>query len=141
MEENIKKNAEMTIEQLRHISQIDFGYNPQSVKWLEGYIERLRQSDQLELEIKREKLASTLGSFLGECIIHCFGGRWVKKDGMWGVSIGDSFVAYPLNKVGKQMKNGLEDSIDSFFTNIPALLSGYDCVQETPARKPWWRFW
>jgi hypothetical protein len=141
MEENIKKNAEMTIEQLRHISQIDFGYNPQSVKWLEGYIERLRQSDQLELEIKREKLASTLGSFLGECIIHCFGGRWVKKDGMWGVSIGDSFVAYPLNKVGKQMKNGLEDSIDSFFTNNPALLSGYVCVQETPARKPWWRFW
>jgi hypothetical protein len=141
MEENIAKNAQMTIEQLRPISQIDFGYNRDSVKWLEGYIERLRQSGQLQPEAMRQKLISVLGSFLGECMVLCYGGSWVKQDGMWGVSIGDNFIAYPFNKLGKQMDNGLEDSIDSFFTSIPKLLSDYVHAQETPTKKPWWKFW
>jgi hypothetical protein len=72
MEENITKNAQMTIEQLRPISQIDFGYNRDSVKWLEGYIEGLRQSGQLHPEDKRHALISVLGSFLGECIVRCY---------------------------------------------------------------------
>ena len=141
MEENIKKNAQMVIEQLRPISQIDFGYNRESVKWLEGYIERQRQRDKFQAETNRKKLTSTLGSFLGECIIHCYGGRWVNHDGCWGVAIGEDFIAYPLNKVGKQMENGLEDGIDSFFTNIPILLSDYVYAQEKPTKKPWWKIW
>ena len=141
MDENIKKNAELAIEQLRPVSQMDFGYNLSSVKWLEGYIERLRSSGELEDEAKRKGLSNVLGSFLGECIVRCYGGRWVKQDGMWGVSIGDDFVAYPFNKIGKQMENGLEDSIDSFFTGIPVLLSGHVYAQETPIKKPWWQFW
>ena len=140
MEENIKKNAELAIEQLRPLSQMDFGYNLSSVKWLEGYIERLRSSGELDDEAKRKGLSNVLGSFLGECIVRCYGGRWVKQDGMWGVSIGDHFIAYPFNKIGKQMENGLEDSIDSFFTSIPVLLSGNVYEQKTSIRKPWWKF-
>lgn len=123
LEENIKKNAQLTIEQLRQTSQIDFGYNSESVKWLEGYIERLRQSGQLQPETKRKKLASVLGSFLGECIIQCYGGSWVMHEGCWAVAINNDFIAFPFNKIGKQMENGLEDGINSFFTSIPALLS------------------
>jgi hypothetical protein len=141
VEENIKKNAELAIEQLRPLSQMDFGYNLSSVKWLEGYIERLRSSGELDDEAKRKGLSNVLGSFLGECIVRCYGGRWVKQDGMWGVSIGDDFIAYPFNKIGKQMENGPEDSIDSFFTSIPVLLSGNVYEQKTPIRKPWWKFW
>jgi hypothetical protein len=141
MEENIKKNAQMTIEQLRPISKIDFGYNRESVKWLEGYVERLRQSGQLQPEAKLNGLVNTLGSFLGECIIRCYGGDWVKQNGMWGVAIGADFIAFPFNKIRKQMEGGLEEGIDSFFTSIPILLSGYVHAQETPPKKSWWKFW
>ena len=141
MEDNIKKNAQLAIEQLGSVSQMDFGYNLSSVKWLEGYIERLRSSGELENEAKRKGLFNVLGSFLGECIVRCYGGRWVKQDGIWGVAIGDDFIAYPFNKVGKQMQNGLEDGIDSFFTSIPVLLSGYVQAQKTPAKSPWWKVW
>jgi hypothetical protein len=141
VEENIKKNAELAIQQLRPLSQMDFGYNVSSVNWLEGYIERLRSSGELKDEAKRKGLSNVLGSFLGECIVRCYGGRWVKQDGMWGVSIGDDFIAYPFNKIGKQMENGLEDSIHSFFTSIPVLLSRHVYEQQTPVKKPWWKCW
>jgi hypothetical protein len=141
VEENIKKNAELAIQQLRPLSQMDFGYNVSSVNWLEGYIERLRSSGELKDEAKRKGLSNVLGSFLGECIVRCYGGRWVKQDGMWGVSIGDDFIAYPFNKIGKHMENGLEDSIHNFFTGIPVLLSGHVYEQQTPVKKPWWKRW
>src|SRR5438132_3406075 len=46
MHQRIKANAEMTIQQLRPLSRMDFGYTRESVEWLEGYIERLRQSGE-----------------------------------------------------------------------------------------------
>lgn len=42
MEEMIKCNAELVVKQMREISDVDFGYNAESVAWLEGYIERQR---------------------------------------------------------------------------------------------------
>jgi hypothetical protein len=93
MEERIKANAAMAVEQLRPLSGMVFGYNPESVEWLQGYIENLRQSGQLG-ELKR-KLTDVLGSFLGECIIHCYGGTWEERDGVWciapGTSSGESY--------------------------------------------------
>src|SRR5689334_682595 len=67
MIEKIQANAQMTIEQLRPLSKIDFGYNAASVEWLEGYIERLRADGQFQPEAKKDKLISVFGSFLGEC--------------------------------------------------------------------------
>ena len=50
MVEHIKANAEMTIQQMRPLSRIDFGYTRESVEWLEGYIERMRQSGEFKAE-------------------------------------------------------------------------------------------
>jgi hypothetical protein len=38
-EEQIKTNAELFIQELRPVSGMDFGYNKESVKWLDGHIE------------------------------------------------------------------------------------------------------
>src|SRR5437762_1433543 len=46
MIEHIQANAEMTIQQMRPLSRMDFGYTRESVEWLEGYIERLRQTGE-----------------------------------------------------------------------------------------------
>jgi hypothetical protein len=143
MIDKIQANARMTIEQLRPLSKIDFGYNAESVKWLEGYIERMRASGQFENEATKDKLISVFGSFLGECLVHCYGGAWTDvREGSWSVRIGNNF-AFPFNKVTKQIDNGVEDGIYSFFRAIPFMFK--DEIKLPPSRpeprKPWWRFW
>lgn len=120
MEEMIKYNAELVVQQMREISDVDFGYNTDSVAWLDGYIERQRNRADIEQETIRS-LVSVFGSYLGECIIKCYGGKWENDDGQWRISFGDKGAAYPFNKVEKQFENGMEDSIRSFFEAIPTL--------------------
>jgi hypothetical protein len=40
MEEKIKANAELVLKQLGPLSGIDFGYNAQSVAWVDGFMEK-----------------------------------------------------------------------------------------------------
>jgi hypothetical protein len=139
MLEHIKANAEMTIQQLRPLSRTDFGYTRESVKWLEGYIERLRRSGKFAAEATKHKLTSVFGSFLGECIVRCYGGVWTQLDGGWCVAFpGENFV-FPFAKVSKQMEHGLEDGIASLFDTVPVLFK--DHVRIPTRQKPWWRFW
>jgi hypothetical protein len=123
MIEHIQANAELVIQQLRPLSFDGFGYNAESVAWLEGYIERLRQSGTFETEETREGLVSVLGSFLGECIVRCYGGSWTQQDGLWCVGFGKGNAAFPFAKVSKQMRNGLDDGIGGFFRTIPVLFA------------------
>ncbi|MGO8816678.1 MAG: hypothetical protein ACLQVG_18735 [Terriglobia bacterium] len=114
-------NAEMVIQQFRPLSGIEFGYNRQSVEWLEGHIERLRQTGKLQDEATREELVNVLGSFLGECIVRRYGGAWTQREGIWCVAFDSHNVAFPFAKVAKQMENGREggDGIGGFFSIIP----------------------
>lgn len=142
MEERIRANAEMVIQQLRPLSGIDFGYTRESVEWLEGYIDRLRNSGQFESVELKHKLTNIFGSFLGECIVHCYGGTWKQdKDGEWCVALIDENIAFPFAKVAKQMDNGLVDGIASFFTVIPTIFPNVQPVVSLTPKKPWWKVW
>ena len=124
MEENIKKNAELVVREMRKISDIDFGFTPESVAWLDGYVERQRtRPDMNEESISR--LVSVLGSYLGECVIHCYGGQWQDSDGQWCVCFDEGNCVFPFNKMRKQFENGASagDSIASLFTTIPILFA------------------
>jgi hypothetical protein len=138
MEEHLKANAEMTIQQLRPLSGMDFGYNGESVEWLEEYIERLRQSGELASEDMKDRLTSVFGSFLGECIIRCHGGAWAQRDSAWCVAFDAKNAAFPFAKVRKQMDHGVEDGIESFFHTIPVIFAAQF---PAPRRKPRWKFW
>lgn len=139
MEEMIKDNAELVVKQMREVSDIDFGYNAESVAWLEGYIERQRNREDIKQETI-ERLVSVFGSYLGECIIRCYGGKWENDDGQWRVRLDDKGAAYPFNKVEKQFENGAEDSIRSFFEAIPTLFAIPTRSREN-SNKPWWKLW
>lgn len=143
MEERIRANAEMVIQQTGPLSGIDFGYTQESVKWLEGYIERLRQSGEFENPETKTKLISVFGSFLGECIVRCYGGTWKLHDdaGVWCVAFNEDNALFPFAKVQKQMENGLEDGIASFFTVIPEIFKEFDGPAPPTPRKPWWKVW
>ena len=139
MEEHIRANAEMVVEQLRPLSGIDFGYTKESVEWLEGYIERLRNSGEFDNGETKNKLTSVFGSFLGECVVRCYGGTWkLHEAGVWCVAFNDEDMAFPFAKVAKQIDNGLEDGIASFFNVIPTI---FDDLARATSKKPWWKVW
>ena len=130
IEEQIKANAQMAIEKCRPLSGIDFGYNRESVEWLEGYIERLRQSGKLQDEITRVKLVNVFGSFLGECIVRCYGGTWTQRESDWCVAFDGRNAVHPFSKVAKQMEHGGEDGIGGFFKLIPEVF--WNCLGLPP---------
>jgi hypothetical protein len=95
------------------------------VEWLEGYIERLRLSGAFKVEETKNKLSGMFGSFLGECVIRQYGGHWAQHDGTWSVAFDGNNGVFPIGKTWKQMDNGLEDGIGSFFRGIAVLYGKY----------------
>jgi hypothetical protein len=85
-------------------------------------------------------LVSVFGSYLGECVINCYGGYWENEDGQWRVSFNVENAVYPFGKVRKQFENGAEDSIKSFFEIIPIIFASATTTEKI-ARKPWWKVW
>ena len=133
-EEKLKSNAALAVESLRPLSDVQpFGFNRESVVWIEGFIERQRINPDITDETK-EGLVNVLGSFLGECIIHLHGGQWRRDNNGWGIRFDRKNAAYPFNKLRKLMKNGVEggDSIVSFLDITGILFK---------QKKRWWNFW
>ena len=117
--EAIQQNAEVVVKQFASQLDVELGYNLDSVKWLDGYIERIR----MEIKEKtRDKLINIFGSFLGECLKKEFGGNWTFSENGFGIEFPDKTTAFPFNKVEKQFLNGSGDSIYSFFTAIPFIM-------------------
>jgi hypothetical protein len=116
--QRIRANAEMVVEQSKGVSgREDFGFDEQSVKWVEGFIDRARGGGDAELV---DRLVSVFGSYLCECIVRCYGGQWaVDDENGCHVRFDAKNAAYPFAKVRKQFDNGLGDGIHSFFTAIP----------------------
>ena len=124
--ELIKKNAQLVIDRLGRLSDVNFGLNRESVAWVEGFIERQRARPDFD-STTVNNLVNTLGSFLGECIIANAGGswRWSDEDQNWSVAFSDNSHAFPFVKVSKLFTNGLEggESILSFYDVTVGYLS------------------
>ncbi len=140
-EEKLRANAALAVETLAPLSDVaGFGFNRESVAWVEGYIERQRVRPDMTDETKNG-LVSVLGSFLGECLIQTYGGKWKKDEGGLGVFFDEGNAAFPINKVRKQFDNGIDggDSILSLFDSAGVLFK--QKIVEVKSRKPWWKFW
>ena len=116
----IKSNAALVISVAREQLGEELGFDERAVRWLDGYIQRQHESGDPSL---RDRLASTLGSFLGQCITQTYGGKWAESEGSWAVCFDDKNCVFPIAKVSKQLQNGAEDSVLSFFTVIPIVFS------------------
>jgi hypothetical protein len=93
----------------------------ESIQEIDDYINRNRMSFSEE---QKERLISIFGSFLGEAIIKNFGGEWAWYEEALGIHLKDESFVFPFSKVSKQINNGPEDSIYSFYNVIPMLLNG-----------------
>ncbi len=116
--EKLRANAAVIVATFRENLDTELTYDAAGVERVDAYIERMRVRMRPE---ERWGLVSTLASFVGECIIHTYGGQWVEKDGTWGVQVNERVWANPFGKVEKQFDNGPEDSVAGFFRCIPAL--------------------
>jgi hypothetical protein len=122
----IKANAEAVIQELAHLTNFAFGYNRESVAWLEGYIERMGDLGVFNGP-GREKLISVFGSFLGECIAQTCGGSWKQRDGAWGIAFDDDHITLPFAAVANQIERGRTFGIGRFFDMVPIEFIG--CVR------------
>ena len=116
--DQLRHNAALVLSTARNDLDQDIGYDEAGVRWLDGYVQRLHERGDTELNAK---LVSNLGSFLGECIIRSYGGVWAEIDGQWGVQFDERNAVYPFNKVSKQLESGSDDSVLSLFTMIPVV--------------------
>ena len=100
---------------------VQLTFDSDSVKWLDGYIERVRSRMD---ESQMHGLSKTIGAFLGECIISNYGGSWRQSDdGNWGVFFDDQNVVFPFAKAYKQLANGNEDSIFGMYNIISVVFN------------------
>ena len=113
--------------------QLNLKYDADSVKFIEGFIERNKGNFEKE---ESKSLINSLGSFLGQCIIENYGGQWQLDNDTGSVAVvfDDKNKAFPFAKVSKQFENGLEDSVYSFYTVIPSIFK----IEKK--KKSWWKF-
>jgi hypothetical protein len=124
----IRGNAALVIEELGPVSGIaGFGYGPESVAWVDGYIERQRQ--RMTDAGAVSSLVSVLGSYLGEAIVAAAGGEWDVHDrDEIGIRFDNGDWCFPFSKVAKQFASGVGEggeSILSFYNvSIGFIASG-----------------
>lgn len=118
--EQYRAAAEKVVSQLHEDLGVELKYDEESIEWLDGYINRIR--NQLNKQAYAG-LAAALGAYLGETIIATYGGAWdyFEELDQWGIRFDDANAAFPISKVYKQLEDGEFDSIFSFFTIIPKL--------------------
>lgn len=117
----IRANAGNVSDVMSQHAGFTLGYDDASIEWLDGFIERQRQRQDLA-DGGVSGLVNTLGSFLGEALCQAYGGEW-RDDGDHGlrVAFSNGNSAYPFNKVRKQFENGADDSIYSFYTTVAVM--------------------
>jgi len=139
----IRGNVSYVVDLGMTLTNFGFTYDAVTVKWLDGLINYLRtrsgtigdqENPLYDYDLwartwgieDHDYQVSLLGAYLGEAIIENFGGEWDLDDQGWHVYFDEKNRAYPLGKVAKQLINGPEDSIFSFYSSIP-LIFGRPC--------------
>lgn len=138
-QEMIRANAEMVLAAARDDLGQDIGYDADGVRWLDGFIQR--RHDGGGVGDDPSGLTNTLGSFLGECIVRSYNGRWQETEHGWAVVVDGDLAVFPFNKVHKHLVDGAADSVLSLFNGVPALIAhtttaGPDPIAPTATEPP-----
>lgn len=121
LQAKIRENGELFRRTIREQLEVELDYDAAGVEWTDGYINRIREGFD---EQHRQGAVMVIASFLGECLVKQYDGRWNYVNGEMAVDClaGEDvrIDAFPFSKVWKQFENGPEDSIASFYRVIPA---------------------
>jgi hypothetical protein len=112
----IRDAVTLVVDTCRTHLEVNLTYTAESVEWLDGYINRLRNGDFDETGF--QKLTMGFGSYLGEALIASNGGYWVRTEKGVGILMNDRGIEYPFHLVVAQFEEGAEKSIHQFFINL-----------------------
>jgi hypothetical protein len=112
-----KRLAQNLMDTFKRDLGVTLTYDEQSLEYLDGYIARNREAIREKTGGQPRGIVNAIGSFLGECIIASYGGRWKQSEkGAWGVYFENNSAAFPFAKVQKAFsEDGHADSIASFY--------------------------
>ena len=122
LEEQWRGLAEKFIAVMRSELGVELDYDEASVEWADGYIGRVRASVS---EDSVAPISNLIGSFLGECVIANYGGRWRETENGTGVCFDEDNCVFPFAKVQKHFLHGEGDSILSFYKTIGVLFKDF----------------
>ena len=118
--EAIAGNVRLITKGFTDLSGEDLPPGRAGVTFLDGFINRQRERGG---KAQRERLADMAACCLGEALITVVGGGWVQtSDHGLGVQLAPKLMVFPFAKAAKQLANGAEDSVLSFF-EIAGLLA------------------
>lgn len=112
----IQHHVTLVQENLGPASNVDFKFSEESIKWLDGYIERNRKKGPTDA------LEQVIASYLGETIRINYQCKWAGINEGVGLQCPGELTVLPLNKVSKQFESGHEHSVYDFYLAIPALI-------------------
>jgi hypothetical protein len=102
----IHANADLAVSTFKDRSGIDFGFNRDSVAWLDRFIEQQRHVDSSPPAM----IVAVLGSHLGQSMIAAAGGAWDRDENdRVGIRFDSGDWSYPFEVVAKQIQDGGSD--------------------------------
>jgi len=114
----LEENVRLAIAQLGPLSGLDFGLDRESLRYVEGFLERQRERPGFDPDAAGG-LIGVVGAFLGACVAEATGGEWhwSEERGAWCVRLPNGALAFPFAKVNKLARQGLAagESIVSFY--------------------------
>lgn len=130
-------NDEMELIQ-KHVQRIDHllqendvvnDYGFESLRWLEGFVDRRGQISKPHEYI----LIDMISAFFGECLCRAYKGQWVEdEDQGFGVLMDNTLTARPFNKVAKYFADPSVNSFAGMFRSTPALIQHIKEKQVSP---------
>ena len=113
--DDIEKEAKMFTAFLNQ-NDIHLDCSFKGLQTTEEYLESLPEHEQI-------KLTNQIASYLGECIIHTYGGEWVLHDNVgWAIKFSDQSYVFPFSSVSQYIESPEIDSYASLFSMIPIIL-------------------
>lgn len=117
----IKDSADLVVETM------GFDMDEFGIEGIDAFIEKLQEKYKSSDEEFRNGIVFRLGSFLGETIIENYGGEWVNIDGSFAISFDEENenLVYVYSKVLKRFENEKEETVLSFYKQIPEVFKEY----------------
>lgn len=119
----IKRNSQRVVEWFGTASGLEsFGCNDASIAYIDGFLSRqaatLTQDDKTT-----ERVVNLIGSFVGQCVVTVYNGRWVAdgtgvhveiKSGQWTREL------QPFEKVSRRLRMGESESLLPYYRDVMA---------------------
>ena len=112
----LQEDAQLVIDVISEKESVKLDYSPESVRWLDSYIDRHRgELNASDKSLLQEKF----GAYLGESMRHNYGGRWTRDGGEWTIAFDEQHQAAPFALIAEHLDH--HTALAQTFASLPKL--------------------